>query len=442
MSLKPGDRQRLCINGVPFPDVSPVLDSKTHSVDPPGAKGMMRSLLDYLTSSDPTLDCHECSSGGTTQSAKFTYDSPEWLQQWTDFEYDALLTMYGGSLKQILESRFDLKDFSHIPRIPFRQIFDEGSLEAPLVKWNQSMVTEALAKAQAESEDDPLVQAIYMGTGGQASIPLLPRKVDKSKKSGKLIPDWAGELRSAAYSDLPRNFLPGETKLSCKWDGSQLRPGRFEKLGNNKAWQGPVKQIYTYCVRAEARYGYLITDKELVALRNRPSVEHEVHRSENPAKDAAAHIRTNGVLEFKRILWADDENGRTSDSAQGLTINLGLWFLHMLVLKEAELVANHEEDVFEGFGDSQEQGMTTPAGNQSQQSFDLNPSQSFRSEISNVRQLLSNAALGQKRQNISPGATTSRGKRTRDEPKSQRPQSRRKTDRSSSRPARLIEKIP
>ena len=37
----------------------------------------------------------------------------------------------------------------------------------------------------------------------------------------------------------------------------------------------PLSQIFTYCVRAKARYGYIITDKELVVLRIRSYTEYD-----------------------------------------------------------------------------------------------------------------------------------------------------------------------
>lgn len=49
-----------------------------------------------------------------------------------------------------------------------------------------------------------------------------------------------------------------------------------ERWGSDKIKRGPAKvtlplaQIYTYCVKADARCGYIITDKELVVTRFKP----------------------------------------------------------------------------------------------------------------------------------------------------------------------------
>jgi hypothetical protein len=54
---------------------------------------------------------------------------------------------------------------------------------------------------------------------------------------------------------------PGDTKLAKKWrmDGTMMK-GESE-------WEWPLRQIQHYCTRLGTRYGFLITEEELVVFR-------------------------------------------------------------------------------------------------------------------------------------------------------------------------------
>ncbi len=75
------------------------------------------------------------------------WDQPKNVVKWHDFEYDALQSIYDGSLSEILRQSFELERFN-IPEVPFCQIHDEDFLETLISKWNQSMISSALSAAQ------------------------------------------------------------------------------------------------------------------------------------------------------------------------------------------------------------------------------------------------------------------------------------------------------
>ncbi|KAL9582501.1 MAG: hypothetical protein Q9203_005470 [Teloschistes exilis] len=139
-------------------------------------------------------------------------------------------------------------------------------------------------------------------------------------------------------NSLPRNLLPGDTKLSTKWDASPLPSGyqKTEDVSIDTKFLGPLRQIYTYCVQAKERYGYLITDKALFVVRIRPmpqgAADSKSSGGSNPeSSDQSAYARIDraGVLEFKLIPWEDHE-AYQAEGSEGLTINLALWWLYML----------------------------------------------------------------------------------------------------------------
>ncbi|KAL9005309.1 MAG: hypothetical protein Q9188_001900 [Gyalolechia gomerana] len=399
----------------------------------------METLLDYLTSSNPVLDRTNCTHG-TTKAPEFLYDTPKSLELWSDFDSDSLYAIDNGSFKKILESQFDLEDFSNIPEIPFRQIFDEDSLESLLIKWTQSVVTEALAKAQSNTGSKPYTKLVYMVKGGQGLIHPI---VTNGQRTTRRLPDWAGVLRSSGSCGRPENKLPGDSKLSSKWDSSKVQEGDTETFENSKNWMGPIKQIYTYCVRANARYGYLITDRELLAVRVRPTHTY-------PSKQSAAvRARTNGVLEFKIIPW-DNDKWTADDASGGLTVNLALWWLHMMVnaghevdnsytpLKEVRRNSSDEDEEIQGIDNSQDWGSQTPSESGTRGSFYKTPNQSFRSGTSDIRRGISKTSLEQKGKRATSTPVHAGKKRTRDESEPRREHSRTRQRGNSNRRGKKV----
>ncbi|KAL8853718.1 MAG: hypothetical protein Q9221_001529 [Calogaya cf. arnoldii] len=381
------------------------------------------TLLDYLRTANPELDCTGCRPGPTnTTQGKFLYKSPGAIQPWKDFEFDKLKVMDSGDFQKLLESRHDFQDYSGIAEMPYRRIYDEASLESFLDIWNWRVVSEALAAAQDGHADSSRHGRVFMARGGQACFPEMPVKREGTNR--RLRPDWAGIIQQPGSPDQPPNILPGDTKLSCKWHSSKIESGRVPDIGNVGGWLPAIRQTYTYCIKTNAQYGYLLTDQELLAVRISwlPVSDDE---SFKPSTTIQAQRR--GILEYKAIPWDHDET-ETNSSAPGLTINLALWWLHMMAAvahemkehkdaaKEAQHTPADPRKASEGFVGSQDSGLETPSESGDQQLFDLHNSQIFRSETSDVRHALSTTGLDSQGRQTSPTPASSRRKRNREEP--------------------------
>jgi len=320
-------------------------------------------LGDYLRRENPTLVCGACPPGSNTMSRIVEYLIPDHIKDWTDFQYESLCSIYGGVLNQVLESEFLCQDFSAIPQKPFREIHDERSLESLLTKWNHSVVSEALSKAQEHLYTNHSNMTIYMARGGQSYIPQLAKE--------KRFPDWAGIQPGLSQADIQGtkissiNILPGDTKVSKKWLSDDIVDGALDTDFTPDNWQRPLKQVYTYCVRANARYGYIITDKELVVIRIGPSKQEKSPTSTQESSqgfDVAQTIpeitedessqacfeydegndyalptpilnklkRDGGMLEYKAIPWTNDNGEKPRRAHDPMTVNLALWWLHMM----------------------------------------------------------------------------------------------------------------
>lgn len=77
-------------------------------------------------------------------------------------------------------------------------------------------------------------------------------------------PDWGLVSNYRLTEGKFWNLLPGDTKLSAKW-----QPGMLESENDSERiqWSLPLSQVSTYAANSNCRYGFIITDEALVALR-------------------------------------------------------------------------------------------------------------------------------------------------------------------------------
>lgn len=303
-----------------------------------------QTLLNYLRSPDPTVNGDRCPKGGNT--TRSSYDTPREVLEWKDFEYETLTRIYGGRLCDILNQTFDLFDFTNIPDFPFCRYYDEDSFQGLLVKWNWSVVSEALTKSQPL-----LLQAqdhVYMVKGGQAPSP--KAKAGGKEKSRGWKPDWGCVVADNGPIIVPGDevtepsLLPGDSKVSKKWSSSLIEPGRVQNRWGNKNWLSPLRQIYSYCLSHNRRYGYLITDIELVVVRVSLNLKTEqmsqVFNSDIDSLRECA--RKSGVLEYKAIPW-QSATGDPTQKPSGLTMNLALWWLHLMATGNTNIGGDYGE---------------------------------------------------------------------------------------------------
>ena len=324
---------------------------------------LKQTLSDYLRSKNPNVQTKSCSRGSNTSSKRLAYLTPVLIEKWEDFGYDSLQKIYGGELRRVLKREYSCRDYSDIPEKPCCEIADENCLEMLLAMWNWRVVSEGLLKAQECLHAHQNSNIIYMAKGGQSRFLV-------AGVAGKFRPDWAGIL-SDPENDIsrketikPPNILPGDSKLGKKWSSDKIKDGPVEREYMTNDWLKPLKQIYTYCVKANARYGYIITEQEVVVIRVRPILEPdesgetndsqeswqepELSKKEQETVDTQAafpeldeghdfilsspvfkKVEDHGRLEYKAIPWS---NAASLDPRRSndLTVNLALWWLHIM----------------------------------------------------------------------------------------------------------------
>lgn len=361
------------------------------------------TLLEYLRQENLQLECSQCQPGSNSRpgTSLFGYNVyPDRTEVWDDFELAKFDAAHNGTLKAELDQQHLLRKHPVLSNLPFREVHDEKSLEAFLILWTWQIVSEALAAAQRAS-----LEVVYMVHGGQSFV---PQTADKPP----LHPDWGAVQRPADGSGLHcsvkgRNILPGDTKLSSKWSSTSITIGKGEMTKDAKY---PISQIYKYCCSTNSRYGYLITDKELVVVRiDMESLDAYLQRNNEPRRRMT-------TLHYKAIPWRQT----SCKDPELLTVNLVLWMLHLVAAREGGITSD-EQSLHQALTAvpkrnarrSRRRPPSTPAHTVLDQGAMSTNGQnmSFSSVISDTRHLLSDASIGNDGGDLNPTRTRSRRKR-------------------------------
>lgn len=184
------------------------------------------TLEAYLKLPNPVISEHDGeklndgTNGGTSRN--ISWNTPTAIRKWKHFKRDIFDLFNDEPLRNILQTEYTLNNFSDLPPFPFRDVRDEDTLEALLIKSNQSIVCEALdvAHSATQAKTDlksslPEMQvlkshgSIYMARGGQSVFSRFElgedAKLKKSKHKYYYRPDWAGVRRSDSQ-EKPRNL--------------------------------------------------------------------------------------------------------------------------------------------------------------------------------------------------------------------------------------------
>jgi hypothetical protein len=156
----------------------------------------------------------------------------------------------------------------------------------------------------------------------------------------RLLPDWAGVLDTKTKDGKrPLNILPGDTKLGFKFKSNKFPNYKFDLSAlidkQNPGWVYPLSQVFTYCLRVNVRYGYIITDEEIVALRFSAPNE-MVNQKGNKKTPVGADT---GTVEWASIKY-NNTGAKAKDGSQ-MTFNLALWWLHLLAANERSLLPEY-----------------------------------------------------------------------------------------------------
>ncbi|KAI0812083.1 hypothetical protein GGR55DRAFT_703962 [Xylaria sp. FL0064] len=245
-----------------------------------------KSILEFLVAENPRIRPAPTLRTQSDLSRSNTRTGGQWaplaFEDWAEFDPTVLKTIYGGELWKAVSKERGPNDAGPT-YYPFMsqfdlQVGDEASTACVIQKWNQTISSEL-------------------------------------KFLERLLKDY---------------------KPALKWDSRVLRRGG-EFINDEGEWAAPgkskqnkvlpIRQIYTYCVEWGCRYGCIISTQEAFIFRIKP-------RSVSPGlvgdKQIKRCLEADGVMEYVSIPWDNYADSDVNKVPQKWTMNLALWFVHVL----------------------------------------------------------------------------------------------------------------
>ncbi|KAH8894436.1 hypothetical protein GQ53DRAFT_820832 [Thozetella sp. PMI_491] len=324
------------------------------------AASKAQSIFEYLTTKNP-----EILSKVNGDKPKTNSKSPDWwcprrVKEWEEFNFETLKSVFD---KEAFRQCFLSRDLDYpAPALLSIELDEVGedTTRHILTRWTMPMVNSALDSVKASLNPVLWVPASLAARDWVKEKPPLTAKSRKrSYPDGAGIPPAPPDNEKHSDVDsttsdpsvaqkLPQSKLPSEVKPGRNWDSSDL-PSYHDKEGNwiegmsrYGVYTRPIRQIFSYCILINARYGFIITTKEVFIIRVRPigfkesqvsSLSQVVVSSTTRISDETSirrQMELNGVMEYKSIPWSAHRKAETIENYEELTISLSLWLLHIL----------------------------------------------------------------------------------------------------------------
>ncbi|KAF2971390.1 hypothetical protein GQX73_g2189 [Xylaria multiplex] len=324
-----------------------------------------QSVLEFLTAKNPPIT----RVGGSGQNgSRLDYYCPKAVKPWDEFDYQVLETIFGGELmKEAKRNRSNLPHYPYLDdEVDLRLGKAETITRSLFSKWNHTIVLASLRAVQdvfhpclwremtgekssackillptnpennsegIQNEDSRGLEAMNQMNRAQKGI-----KKQRSKRSRQ--PDGGSVSVHEILLKKSGERFPKEYKSACNWNSKSLRDGKYTNKETGEWLEGvelasnnniaPIRQAYTYCVDYECRYGCILTTSEAFIFRIKPRGNHKVS-IDDPSNfnQLLEKVRYNGLMEFVSIPWGNGCDDNHHDYKE-LTVNLALWFAHIL----------------------------------------------------------------------------------------------------------------
>lgn len=362
------------------------------------ARAPATSIFEFLTHENPRLP--EL-AGLSTQSRNEEWYTPGKVEKWKEFDLSVMKKIFEGQLwEECRKSRAPA--IVYPPRLLPEELLNgtEEKGKWILISWTARVVNMALdlvreplnpviwvpgSSQQYEVHRTSRVEASERGPDLEVPEPGRrrgtiqevaphyhfrenPRRTEKAqpnsmkrarsssaapgpanKKKRSFIPDGGGiriENSSQSQDRLPSDIKGRwKSKEVTKRNGKYLNRKGYWKNGMSIEDQArPLRQIYTYCVEANARYGFIITCEEVLLVRVSPLGEAKPEGDwSSPEELIRDSMIEHGRLEYKSIPWGVHRSSRDRlNDFHHLTVNLSLWVLFILAGNNSELGWGYE----------------------------------------------------------------------------------------------------
>ncbi|KAH7147599.1 hypothetical protein DER46DRAFT_563838 [Fusarium sp. MPI-SDFR-AT-0072] len=315
------------------------------------------SILELLTHPNPSVS-HQIPKSKTNSRSPLYY-WPRQIKRWEELEdVNILKDVFGGVLlKEACRRGRTLDPYPRLHSQADCVIRNEDDTRDLINKWNKSIVTTALDPIQDlfhpviwSKGDPPSGKEAFLSPpqehGKQRHQPVRKQSSKTThtrlQSLSRLQPD-SGSIASSPISSKAgdttisacQERFPKEYKISTKWKSERIFKGGLlddsggfvrGKTSDNSAW--PIRQAYTYCIQHMCRYGCILTAEEAFIFRIMPREDKSINNSQN-INLLRNELINNGLMEYVSIPWENYSQGQRR-SLDVWTVNLALWFMHIL----------------------------------------------------------------------------------------------------------------
>lgn len=320
------------------------------------------SIFEYLTVKNPEVTGQY--QYNKRQSEQNWWAIPRYIEPWEDFNFDTMEKIFGGKLME--ECRQDRGFYITNPvLVPKAEDNDSGEPAATAIlnSWTRHSVNTALAAVKdtlnpvfwAQQSDAAPVDTDAWQTkeihedernrasGSNSTQTGAKRSVARQRS---VRPDAAGIDFSTGK---PISKLPKEIKSGSTWDSTSVIKDR---RGDTRGWintntAAPLRQIYQQCIQTRSRYGCIITTREVLMVRVRPYKKALLtgvrkDKTATMGDNISASMKACGLMEYKSIPWSSHRGeGESVGDFKTMTMNLAIWFQHVLAGNNHELAWNY-----------------------------------------------------------------------------------------------------
>lgn len=261
----------------------------------PRLDGTESSILDYLTSPNPTPSLTQRTiEGNRSQNTHFWYDVRN-ISAWSDFNISALTAVPG--LLNLLQVRVTMRDLPVPGRVNVNPE-TPGQLAEMCASFHAVKVNAALRLAQG---DKHMAMRTLKSTPGSKP---------------EFVSSYQSESEKTIFGD-GRGRVIGIVKCYDQWN-SGMRSG---SPGDKVKYLQSLSYLQRFMRDHECRYGFIMTEIELVCVRA------------GGPPDGKSNVPLFGYIEVAEPVTVA-VSGFTSAGNLQMTTGLALWYLHMLAKEQ------------------------------------------------------------------------------------------------------------
>ncbi|OJJ65600.1 hypothetical protein ASPBRDRAFT_139739 [Aspergillus brasiliensis CBS 101740] len=253
---------------------------------------MNQTLLEYLSIALPAIRVGRTAPSRNTTNPRYGADDIRSVVDWTDFNYSTITQRYGTMLNSKRIRRDPIES-------PPASINDEPHFHSRFSELVQPRVRRALRAGFDQLEPElpaRRLSPVTFDVGSSAAL------IDQFR------PDTAYVVIANEVSS--SNRAPGDLKVSWKWQSSwKSSSDPIQK----REYKQALAQVNFYMDQHTAKYGFILTDKELVAVKR---------------------LDRNGSLAVSTAI------GWTTGGAGQLSVLLALWYIGMLAAEDDDWALN------------------------------------------------------------------------------------------------------